>query len=75
MLFFLFYLFVFSSQYPRDFYLVGNMVEYSCIGGYYLSGDSVAECSENQKWRRGVMVCKSTSCLQSLSGIYVSRFF
>ncbi|XP_041666399.1 complement component 7b isoform X2 [Cheilinus undulatus] len=49
-------------QNPRDFNLVGNRVEYSCIDGYYLSGDAVAECTENQRWRRGEMVCKSTTC-------------
>lgn len=49
-------------QNPRDFYLVGNTVEYSCIGSHYLSGDALAECTENQKWRTGVMVCKSSTC-------------
>lgn len=62
---------VFVSQNPRDFYLVGNTVEYSCIDGHYLSGDAVAQCTETQKWRRGAMVCKSTS--SRLSGIYVFR--
>ncbi|XP_070844814.1 complement component 7b [Chaetodon trifascialis] len=47
---------------PRDFYLVGNTVEYSCIDGHYLTGDASAECTENQKWRIGAMVCKSSTC-------------
>ncbi|XP_076613355.1 complement component C7-like [Chaetodon auriga] len=47
---------------PRDFYLVGNTVEYSCIDGHYLTGDAFAECTENQKWRIGAMVCKSSTC-------------
>ncbi|XP_074547063.1 complement component C7-like [Halichoeres trimaculatus] len=47
---------------PRDFYLVGNTVQYSCIDGHYLSGDAVGECTENQTWRTGAMVCKSSSC-------------
>ncbi|XP_041815757.1 complement component 7b [Chelmon rostratus] len=49
-------------QNPRDFYLVGNTVEYSCIDGHYLSGDALAECTENQTWRTGAMVCKSSTC-------------
>ncbi|XP_044030060.1 complement component 7b isoform X4 [Siniperca chuatsi] len=49
-------------QNPRDFYVVGNTVEYSCIDGHYLSGGAVAECTENQKWRTGAMVCKSSTC-------------
>lgn len=56
---------VFLSQNPRDFYVVGNTVEYSCIDGHYLSGDAVAQCTENQMWRTGAMVCKSTSSLHS----------
>lgn len=51
------------SQNPKDFYPVGNRVEYSCLHGYYLSGDAVAECTENQKWTRGAMICKSTSAI------------
>ncbi|KAM9841104.1 complement component C7-like [Aulostomus maculatus] len=47
---------------PRDFYLVGNTVEFSCIAGHHLSGNAVAECTENQTWRTGAMVCKSSSC-------------
>lgn len=53
------------SQNPREFYLVGNTVQYSCIDEHYLSGDAVAECTENKTWRRGAMVCKSTSLIHS----------
>uniref|UniRef100_A0A3Q4BBL8 Complement component C7 n=1 Tax=Mola mola TaxID=94237 RepID=A0A3Q4BBL8_MOLML len=49
-------------QNPRDFYLVGNTVEYSCIDGHYLSGEAVAVCTENHQWQRGAMVCKSSVC-------------
>lgn len=49
-------------QNPRDFYLVGNTVEYSCIEGHYLSGNAVAQCTENQRWTTGTMVCKSSTC-------------
>lgn len=56
----------FFSQNPRDFYLVGNTVEYSCADGYHLSGDALAECTENQRWRTGAMVCESRSSLHQL---------
>ncbi|XP_029301260.1 complement component C7-like [Cottoperca gobio] len=49
-------------QNPRDFYLVGNTVQYSCIFGHYLSGSAVAECTDNQKWRTGAPLCKSSTC-------------
>lgn len=39
------------------------MVEYTCVDGYYLSGDAVSECTEDQSWRRGAMVCQSTSSI------------
>ncbi|XP_034751456.1 complement component C7 [Etheostoma cragini] len=47
---------------PRDFYLIGNRVRYSCIHSHYLRGDAVAECTENQTWRTGAKVCKSNTC-------------
>ncbi|KAF3848776.1 hypothetical protein F7725_015273 [Dissostichus mawsoni] len=47
---------------PRDFYLVGNTVQYSCIDGYYLIGGAVAQCTETQKWRTESPVCKSATC-------------
>ncbi|KAK1883674.1 Complement component C7 [Dissostichus eleginoides] len=46
---------------PRDFYLVGNTVQYSCIDGYYLIGGAVAQCTETQKWRTESPVCKSAT--------------
>ncbi|XP_041826210.1 complement component 7b [Melanotaenia boesemani] len=49
-------------QNPRDFYLVGHNVEYSCIGGYYLHGNSLATCNDNQRWSMGSMVCRSSTC-------------
>nr|AXB74599.1 complement component 7 [Planiliza haematocheilus] len=47
---------------PKDFYLVGNTVRYSCIDGYYISGNAVARCTENQMWSTEVRVCKSSTC-------------
>ncbi|XP_008322854.1 complement component C7-like isoform X2 [Cynoglossus semilaevis] len=47
---------------PRDFYLVGTTVHYSCIDGFYLVGNSMARCAENQKWAKGAMLCKRSTC-------------
>uniref|UniRef100_UPI003AB0E57B complement component 7b n=1 Tax=Centroberyx gerrardi TaxID=166262 RepID=UPI003AB0E57B len=47
---------------PRDFYLVGNTIEYTCIDGHYLTGQAVAECTDTRKWRTGPMNCKSATC-------------
>lgn len=52
------------SQDPRDVYLVGSTVEYSCTEGHHLSGNAVAQCTENQKWMTGGMTCKSMFSLQ-----------
>nr|XP_012772491.1 complement component C7 [Maylandia zebra] len=60
-------------QNPRDFYLVGNTVEYSCVDWYYLSGNAVATCAENQKWTTGPRVCKSSTCgIPSLNNLVVA---
>ncbi|XP_029920788.1 complement component C7 [Myripristis murdjan] len=47
---------------PKDIYLVGNTIQYSCIEGHYLSGGAVAECTESQQWKTGPMDCKSATC-------------
>ncbi|XP_062855534.1 complement component C7 [Trichomycterus rosablanca] len=47
---------------PTDFYSVGSKIEFSCIDGFYLPGDPVAECTEDGTWRKQPMECKSTSC-------------
>ncbi|KAG7481185.1 hypothetical protein MATL_G00064130 [Megalops atlanticus] len=47
---------------PKDVYPVGNKIVYSCIDGYHLLGDAVAECSEDQTWERKPMECKRTVC-------------
>ncbi|KAF7655348.1 hypothetical protein LDENG_00057370, partial [Lucifuga dentata] len=54
---------------PKDFYLVGNTVQYSCIDGHFLSGDAMAECTNNQRWRTGPKQCKSSTCgIPALNG-------
>ncbi|XP_057674287.1 complement component 7b isoform X1 [Corythoichthys intestinalis] len=50
------------TQDPSAFYLTGTIVQYSCIDGYYLIGNSLAECTESQTWKTGAMVCKSSTC-------------
>ncbi|XP_076859381.1 complement component C7 [Brachyhypopomus gauderio] len=47
---------------PKDFYAVGSKVEYSCIDGYHLTGDPMAECTEEETWKRHPMECKRTTC-------------
>ncbi|KAF7696950.1 complement component 7b [Silurus meridionalis] len=47
---------------PTDVYAVGSKIEYTCIEGYHLVGDSVAECTGSLNWRRGRMECKRNSC-------------
>ncbi|XP_075993066.1 complement component C7-like [Genypterus blacodes] len=47
---------------PKDFYLVGHSVQYSCIEGHFLSGEGVAECTAAQSWRGGAMQCKGSTC-------------
>ncbi|XP_019739092.1 complement component C7 isoform X2 [Hippocampus comes] len=49
-------------QTPSDFYLAGHTVQYSCIDGYYLSGNALAECTPSQTWRSEAIVCKSSMC-------------
>lgn len=66
---------LFFHQNPRDFYLVGNTVEYSCIDGHYLSGEAVAVCTENHQWQRGAMVCKSTSFFYWTSQGLIVQFY
>lgn len=54
-------MFVFSMlQDLRDFYTPGNKIEYSCIDGYHLLGDPMAECTEDGTWSMLTMECKRT---------------
>ncbi|KAA0713893.1 Complement component C7 [Triplophysa tibetana] len=48
--------------FPKDEYLVGTKIEYTCIPGYHLIGSAIAECQENLKWLQHSKECKRTLC-------------
>ncbi|XP_066514941.1 3-oxoacid CoA transferase 1a [Hoplias malabaricus] len=47
---------------PKDVYSPGSKVEYSCIDGYHLVGEPIAECVENQMWNRSPVHCRNSQC-------------
>ncbi|XP_030625001.1 complement component C7 [Chanos chanos] len=47
---------------PRDLYPVGSKIEYSCVEGYHIIGDAIAECAEDLSWRKGQQECRRTMC-------------
>ncbi|XP_031160863.1 complement component C7 [Sander lucioperca] len=47
---------------PKDIYLVGSKVEYTCTAGYYLVGDSTLECTANQSWSTSPGLCTVSRC-------------
>ncbi|XP_054467773.1 complement component C7 [Anoplopoma fimbria] len=47
---------------PKDIYIVGSMVAYTCTGSYYLVGDSVIECSADQTWSTSPGLCTVSRC-------------
>ncbi|XP_029016569.1 complement component C7 [Betta splendens] len=52
---------------PKDIYLVGNKVQYTCIEGFHLSGPSTIECTGDKVWSASLGVCKASRCkIQSL---------
>uniref|UniRef100_A0AAX7U5X9 Complement component C7 n=1 Tax=Astatotilapia calliptera TaxID=8154 RepID=A0AAX7U5X9_ASTCA len=47
---------------PKDIYLVGSKVEYTCTEGFYLVGHSTIECTADQTWSARPGLCTVTSC-------------
>uniref|UniRef100_H3C1J3 Complement component C7 n=1 Tax=Tetraodon nigroviridis TaxID=99883 RepID=H3C1J3_TETNG len=46
---------------PKDIYLVGSKVEYTCISGFHL-GSSTIECTENKTWSSRPGLCIRSAC-------------
>uniref|UniRef100_A0A7N8YQG0 Complement component C7 n=1 Tax=Mastacembelus armatus TaxID=205130 RepID=A0A7N8YQG0_9TELE len=49
-------------QEPKDVYLVGSKVEYTCIEGYFLVGHNTLECTADQTWSATPGVCTVSRC-------------
>ncbi|KAM9857915.1 complement component C7 isoform 2-T2 [Aulostomus maculatus] len=47
---------------PKDIYLVGSKVEYTCTEGFYLAGSSILECTADQTWSTSLGLCTRSSC-------------
>ncbi|KAM3610393.1 uncharacterized protein V6R79_003347 [Siganus canaliculatus] len=53
---------------PKDVYLVGSRVEYSCTDGFYLVGHTTLECTASQTWSGRPGLCTISRCrLESLA--------
>ncbi|KAF3695670.1 Complement component C7 Precursor [Channa argus] len=53
---------------PKDTYLVGSKVEYTCIEGFYLVGHNTLECTTDQTWSADPGLCKASMCkIESLA--------
>ncbi|XP_040010053.1 complement component C7 isoform X2 [Xiphias gladius] len=53
---------------PKDIYLVGSRVEYTCTEGYYLVGHTVLECTADQTWSASPGLCTVSKCrIESLA--------
>ncbi|XP_074526099.1 complement component C7 isoform X1 [Halichoeres trimaculatus] len=54
---------------PKDIYLVGSKVEYTCTSGFYLIGQGIIECAADQTWQPNPGLCTLSRCtLDSLTG-------
>ncbi|XP_076005639.1 complement component C7 [Genypterus blacodes] len=47
---------------PKDVYLVGSKVEYTCTDGYHLIGPSAIRCTADQTWSAGPGMCTLSMC-------------
>ncbi|KAI1900079.1 hypothetical protein AGOR_G00046340 [Albula goreensis] len=48
---------------PKDVNPVGSKVTYTCVEGYHIVGDNIAECTVDKTWKRSKMECRSTVCM------------
>eukprot|EP00066_Takifugu_rubripes_P008599 XP_003974907.2 PREDICTED: complement component C7-like [Takifugu rubripes] len=47
---------------PKDIYIVGSKVEYTCTSGFHLTGHSTIECTENKSWSGRPGFCQISVC-------------
>lgn len=47
------------TQDPKDIYIVGSKVEYTCTSGFHLTGHNTIECTENKSWSSRPGFCLS----------------
>lgn len=47
---------------PKDIYLVGSKVQYTCTEGFHLLGHSTLECTADQTWSASPGLCTISSC-------------
>ncbi|XP_061585342.1 complement component C7 [Cololabis saira] len=53
---------------PKDIYLVGSKVEYTCTVGFYLIGSGTLDCTADKTWSADPGLCVVSACrLQSLN--------
>ncbi|GLD54129.1 complement component C7-like protein, partial [Lates japonicus] len=53
---------------PKDIYLVGSRVQYTCTEGFYLVGQSTLECTADQTWSASPGLCTISRCkIESLA--------
>uniref|UniRef100_A0A3Q3VSR5 Complement component C7 n=1 Tax=Mola mola TaxID=94237 RepID=A0A3Q3VSR5_MOLML len=54
--------------YPKDIYLVGSKVEYTCTNGFHLVGRNTIECTLDETWSSRPGLCSLSACkLDSLA--------
>uniref|UniRef100_A0AAQ6ARK8 Complement component C7 n=1 Tax=Amphiprion ocellaris TaxID=80972 RepID=A0AAQ6ARK8_AMPOC len=60
---------------PKDIYLVGSKVQYSCTDGFYLAGANTLECAADQTWSDGPGLCTISACkIDSLADDVIASF-
>uniref|UniRef100_A0A672GY84 Complement component C7 n=1 Tax=Salarias fasciatus TaxID=181472 RepID=A0A672GY84_SALFA len=59
---------------PKDAYYVGNKVEYTCTNEFYLTGQTIIECTSDLTWSASPGLCTVSRCtIESLAdGVIVT---